>query len=243
MYYVRVSPPNEAFPKAREAVLKALEIAPEVAEAHYVKGLIYQDFDWDYISNRIAFEKAIQLNPNYPNVYIGYSINFNRLGNQKKALELLKKLVSMDPLSPFFNYFLATQYMTMGQYDIGIGIFKQIIEMRPAYSEAYRELGHTYSLQGKHKEAISTINQAVHLSQRNTTALGNLALAYYEAGQKREIKNIQIELDEKSKKEWVPATILAAVHFYLGEYEKSFSLLEKAYEDQENESLGWISYI
>ena len=60
-------PPNEGFPKAREAVTRALEIDETLGEAHATLGHIHFQYDRDWAGAEREFKRAIELNPNYAN--------------------------------------------------------------------------------------------------------------------------------------------------------------------------------
>jgi len=68
------NPPKEAYPKAKAATLRALEIDDTLPEAHASLGWIKMFYDWDWAAAERAFQRAIELNPNYATAHNWYAM-------------------------------------------------------------------------------------------------------------------------------------------------------------------------
>lgn len=93
------APPDEAFAMSREAVNRALELEPELAEAHAQLGRIQAAYDWDIKAAEASYNRALELAPGSSAVLDGASILAYKLGNFDRALELCQRVLDQDPLS------------------------------------------------------------------------------------------------------------------------------------------------
>ncbi|HEX7317075.1 MAG TPA: tetratricopeptide repeat protein [Pyrinomonadaceae bacterium] len=95
--------PRDAFPKAQEAVTKALELDGSLAEAHAILGRIKFWFDWDWAGSESEFRRAIELSPNNADAHRLYAHLLSNTGRYEEALRELKRARELDPLSLITN--------------------------------------------------------------------------------------------------------------------------------------------
>ncbi len=93
-------PAEKAFPQAKAAALKALEIDDKLAEAHASLATIISDFDWDFVGAEKEFKLAIELNPGYATAHQYYAYHLSNLGRREEAMREIKIARNLDPLSP-----------------------------------------------------------------------------------------------------------------------------------------------
>src|ERR1043166_9947683 len=131
--YFRLStsywPPKDAYPKAMEAVLKALDLDETLAEAHAVLGIIKKRCDWDWVAARKAFERAIEINPDYPTAHQWYGNYLDSLGRFDDALREKNRALELDPLSLSIHVSLGTTYWMMGKAPEAMGNIYEAMEM------------------------------------------------------------------------------------------------------------------
>src|SRR5215469_1366552 len=96
--------PAEAFPKAKAAVLKALEINDSLAEAHAFLAAVRLFYDWNWSGAEHACKRAIELNPNYAAAHAVLSDCLFVTGRQEEAMAEAQLAVELDPLSPNLNF-------------------------------------------------------------------------------------------------------------------------------------------
>ena len=88
--------PHDAYPKASDAVQKALSLDPQLAEAHTSLGLIKFQYDWDWPRAEKEFKEAISINPNYPPAHHFYADYLKAMGRFDEALKEIEKAQELD---------------------------------------------------------------------------------------------------------------------------------------------------
>jgi serine/threonine protein kinase/Tfp pilus assembly protein PilF len=218
-------PASEAFPKARTAALKALELDDSLAEAHTALGNVKEDYEKEY-------KRAIELNPGYEIAHAWYSNLLLELGRLPEAIAEARTAQQLDPLSAFTNDNLAAMLYYAGEYDQAIQQCQKTLEIDPASHQAHRHLGQIYTQKRLYPEAISELRKAVELSAGSTEALADLGYVLGISGKKEEAKQILLELEDSSRHHSVSSYHLAIIQIGLGEKELALESLRKAVDDR-----------
>ncbi len=224
-------PASEAFPKARTAALKALQIDDSLAEAHTALGNVKEDYDWDWQGAEKEYKRAIELDPGYELAHVWYSNLLLELGRLQEAIVESRTAQQLDPLSAFTNDNLAAILYYAGQYDQAIEQSQKTLEIDPASHQAHRHLGQVYIQERRYPEAVSELKKAVELSPGSTEALAELGYVLGISGKKDEARQILLELQDSSQHRAVSSYHLAIVHIGLGERELALQSLRKAVDD------------
>jgi tetratricopeptide (TPR) repeat protein len=225
-------PKKDAFPKAKEAALKALELDDSLAEAHASLGYVKGAYDWDSSGAEREFQRAIELNPSYATAHRFYGLALAGMGRFEEALRELKRALELDPLSTAGNHALALGFFKARQYDQSIEQGRRTLELDPNFIFAHWLLGLAYIQKSMYKDGIAESEKAVVISPNNTLALSGLGYAYAAAGRRAEAQKVIDRLNEFSKREYVPAVHRVNIYAGLGEKDKAFEWLDKAYEDR-----------
>jgi len=226
-------PPKIAFPKAKEAALKAIELDETLSEAHVALGLIKTMFDWDWEGAEREFKQAIELNSNYAPAYGGYSYYLTALGRLDEAITECEKAIELDPLSAVLNDPLNIALLRAGRLEQAKEQLKKLIIMEPNYSHAWWLLGQTYIIESRYEEGIIEIEKALDLSKNNALILSGLGWAYAISSRKSDAQKVILELKRRMKNEYIRPYLFAKIYASLGEIDQSFEWLEKAYEEQD----------
>src|ERR1700719_1033782 len=139
-----VIPPKEAFPKAKVAALKALELDSALGEAHNSLAFVLDGFDWDFDSAGKEFQRAIELNPGYATAHHWYAWHLSLLGRYDDAIAEMRKAESLDPLSLIINADLAEILVLAHSYDESIRQSRKTIDMDPNFALAHNQLAQAY---------------------------------------------------------------------------------------------------
>jgi len=225
--------PHEAFPKAKAAAQKALELDSSLSQAYCSLAFVSLLYDWDWTAAEKGLKKALSLNPGLDSAHFGYAVFLASLGRHEESVLALKKAVELDPLSLRMNTELGFCFRLARRYDEAQEQLKKTIEMDPNFGQAHFYLGILYNDKGMYKEAISEIQQAIGLTGGLSGAFGHLGYAYAMLGQKDEAEKILHGLEERSKEEYIGTTTLMLIHTALGEINKWFECLEKAIEERD----------
>jgi eukaryotic-like serine/threonine-protein kinase len=220
---------GEAFPKARTAALKALEIDDAVGEAHSALANIKEDYDWDWKGAEVEYRRAIELSPGDEVAHASYSNLLLELGRFPEALAEAKIAQSLDPLSVFANDNLAAMLYYAGEFDQAIEQCRKTLELDPRSNQAHRHLAEVYTQRRMYAEAVSELKAAIDLSPGNLEALAELGYVYGVAGMENEARAVLMKI--KSNRN-VSAYRLAVVYAGLGENENALKSLKEAVDSR-----------
>jgi len=224
--------PRDAFPKAKAAALKALEIDEALPEAH--AALAYANFyyDWDWLGAEREFKRSIELNPAYATARMNYSVYLTVMGCHQEGLAEAEKAWELDPLSLIINANIALVLYLARQYDQVIEQCRKTLEMDPNFVVAHLWLGQTYLQKGVFHEAIKEFQTAIELSEGSPFYVAMLGHAYAVAGDVLEAQKLLDQLKKLSVGAYVSSYSIAEVYVGLGDRDKAFEWLQKAYEER-----------
>jgi tetratricopeptide (TPR) repeat protein len=223
--------PNEVYPKAETAALKALEIDENLAEAYVSLGAINHQYRWDRSEAENLYKKAISINPNYATAHQWYGELLLALGRYDDALVELNKAQELDPFKPVINMLQGRIYFFMRDYDEAIVKYKAAIELHPNFQPNYLFLSRIYSQANMHEEAIETAKKAINLSA-NLWAISRLGYTYGKAGDiVKAQEQLKIINTFSNQQLILNAGSIAELYVGLGDYKKVFEWLEIAYEN------------
>ena len=232
--------PHAAFPKAKAAVLRALEIDDAIPEAHVSLGVILMDYDWNWRGAELSFQKAIGLNPNYAAAHQVYGTLLLRLGRIGDAILELKKAQSIDPLSPSINTWMGEAFAELGEDEAAIRVHTETTRFAPDYLFAYYFLVQSYVRTGRLEASAKAAEDAVLLS--DDMSLTRSASIFLKAhigdreGARRELDG----LIEKRREKYVSAINIASGFAVLRETEDVLKWLETACEERDS-NLTWLN--
>lgn len=224
--------PHKAYPKAKAAALKALELDDTLGEAHCSLGFFRLLYDWNFREAEGEFKKAIRLAPNYPNAHDGLGFFFKAVGRHAEAIEKCKQAQRLDPLSPFAHVSLGYGYYFARDFDRAIEECNKALELDKYSTFAYRNLGLAYLQLGNSENAINALSKAVTFSSGGLAFESYLGYAYGVAGKRTEAMDVLENLQATFKERYVPAYNIAMLYLGLNDLEKTFEWLEKAFEER-----------
>lgn len=231
-------PPIEARARAEEAALKALEIDSTLAEAHSALGYV-RHFNWSWTTAEEEFKRAIALNPNYANAYNYYAGFLMSRGRVDEAIAASNRARELDPLSLAISVQRGFLLENARRYDEAIEQLQSVVALDQNHYQAYWMLGHTYAVSGRYDQGVESAEKAVELSGRAPGALGTLGFVYGLAGRKAEAEKVLNELLDLNNRRYVTSAAIAYVYIGLGDKDRAFVWLEKAYQERSN----FIAYL
>ncbi len=226
--------PNEAYPKAKAAAIKALDADTTLGEAHTSLAFSLDASDWDWKSAEMEYRRAIELNPGYATAHHWYAWHLSELGRSDEAIAEMKKAESLDPLSLIIGAETAEILLVAHRTDESIEQSRKTIAMDSNFAIAHLELGLAFLQKQMYSEAIQELQMAIDLSKGSTTCTSNLAYAYAVSGRKSEALSILNRLKNGSRQN-EPA--IALIYVGLGEKDQAIIWLEKAYSERFNPSI------
>ena len=224
---------KEAFPQAKAAAMRALEIDENLADAHTVLGWVGIWFDWDWNSAENQFKKAIELNPNNSDAHRGYAHLLSSLGRHSEAIDEIRRAREFDPLT-LINHSLEGQFLFYaGRDDEAIVRLRNAIESEPNFWIAHGVLGRVYLRREMFSEAIAELSKAKELSSGSPEPITQLGYALARSGQRKEALATLKELQSVASEHYVPAYSFAMIHNGFGEKEEALKYLEQSLQERE----------
>jgi TolB-like protein/DNA-binding winged helix-turn-helix (wHTH) protein/Flp pilus assembly protein TadD len=226
-------PPVEGLAGRRKAAQKALELDPTLPEAIATRGGVAVE-DWDWPTAERCFKRAIELKPNDTTTHCWYGLVLAGLGRYDEAVTEAKRAKELDPL--FQDDGLMGQILYWARhYDKALEHSRKILERHPSAPCAHGLIGPIYLLQGAKEPALAELARAAELSGHTSSAESCLGQAFAMCGRKIEAQQILQALITKSKDHYVGSLNIARIYAGLGDRDRAFEWLDKAYRKYESE--------
>jgi TolB-like protein/Tfp pilus assembly protein PilF/predicted Ser/Thr protein kinase len=231
---LRASGREEPLRMARAAVSRALELDPDLAEAHTALGLIHFFFEWDWAGAEAAFQRALALNPGSRAVQEEYGWFLTSMGRLDEGLAHSREASLLDPLSVGPVHDIAINYMARGDLEQAATNFRRTIDMDPNWTWGYVKLGRTLAQQKKCPEALAQAEIAERRIAGGAAPLSRawLGFTYGICGETVRARQKLEELHALSRERYVDPSLYAEIHSGLGEADEALRWYEKAYEDR-----------
>jgi TolB-like protein/Flp pilus assembly protein TadD len=230
--YFRVFPARQAFPKAKAAALKALELNAELAEAHNCLAFVRHSFDWDWAAAGQAYTRGFEISPDFATARHWYGFSLGMLGRVDEALAEVRRAQELDPLSLIINTHLGLMLYWARRYDGAIDQLWQTLEMEPNFAPAHGHLGWVYEQKAMPEESISHLQKAILLSDGSPEKIAALGHAYATFDRRAKAHDLLDQLRALSQRRFVSAYDFAIIYAGLGEKDQAFEWLERAYEER-----------
>lgn len=222
-------PPREVMPRAEQAALRAVALAPDLGEAHAVLGLVRTFWNWDWAGAESSFRKAVALDPGSADVRHRFSQVLAATGRLKEAIAQSRQALALDPLSPNVSHYLGRLYYFDHDLDRAADQLRTAVELDPQNFWAHLFLGLTYEMQGKDEEAFRHRVRSAVLGGASPLIIAKGQEDYSRLGYTALRHKI---LDSEAAQARMPlaSSSLALGYARLGEKEKALYWLEKAFE-------------
>lgn len=226
-------PPKNAFPQAKAAALKALEIDSKLPQAYSALAWVSMLYDWEWKAAESNLKEALALNPSLYNAHWGYGVFLSIQIRFEEALKEYKMALKVDPLSLPLNSELGSCLWEAGKYDEAQEQFQKTLDLDPNFGLAHFYMGLVYNNKGKHEQAILELRKAIRLTGGLSWGYGALGYTYAITGRTDEAKKILNQLKERSKRRYIRPTAIVQIYQGLEDIDRVFEWLEKAIEDRD----------
>ncbi len=232
-------PPKEAFPKGKAAAKAALQLDPDLAEAHTALAALLWLDDWEWEKAQTEFKRSLELSPTYPTANHWYAEYVMTMGRHEEAMVRIKKSQDLDPLSLIISVAVGWAHYFARRYDEAIEQLRRTVDLDPNYPITYWILGLLLRKTGCYELAITEGEKGVKLSGGSPLMRAALAHTLGTAGRTREALQILDDLTKLAKQKYVAPYFFAGIHIGLGENERAIEYLQKCYEEHSH----WLIYL
>jgi serine/threonine protein kinase/tetratricopeptide (TPR) repeat protein len=226
-------PAQEAWPRAKAAATKALELDDQIGEAHASLGYVKWMYDMDWTGAENEFRRAVELNPGYATAHYWYSNYLLVFSRFDVAISEIRRAMELDPLSSPIAVGLGLTYNHARQYDRAIEALHNVAELDSSSGTMRLEMGVALLGKRKYPEAIASLQDATaREATAGISALAMLGYAYGRAGEKERAREILRQITRDSVGRYFKPTACALVCVGLGDYDQAISWLQKAYVEE-----------
>jgi TolB-like protein/Tfp pilus assembly protein PilF len=226
------APPELERPKVLSAVRKALELDPELGDAHVLLARLYQR-QWRWADAESEYKQALELNPNDAAAHLGLGEWLLCKGHSEEALTWARRGRELDPLQ-VSGVSIGWILFSARRYEDAIQEFRSVLAIWPDDAFALWQLGVVLIANRQPEEAIPPLEKAVSISNRSAAVIGVLVSAYAHAGRRKEALQLVNELKRRREKGYVPTAAFLNAYLGLGDYDAAFAWFERAYQEQSN---------
>jgi len=232
--------PRDSMPIAKQNAVKALELDPNLAQAHYELAAIHFYGDWDWAGAEKEFKSALELNPGDAESHRFYAFFLSARGRAAEAQAESRKAQDLDPLSISTQVTAGFVFYFARDFDRAIEQCRRVLDLDPNSAGAYDCLGSAYLSTGRYEQGIAAAQKASTLSGDDPQRLVGLGRAYALADRKADATHVLDQLGLVARHGYVPPYFFAEIYGALGERDHAFAKLNDAV-DERDVFLAWMN--
>lgn len=232
---------SETAPKAKRAVLKALELDGGLAEAHTTYGVLLAEHEWRWAEAEFQFRRAIELNPNYATAHHWYAFSilrhFRRVEEEMREAE---RAFELDPMAPIMTLNMGQSLYMQERYSEALDWGRRALQIDPNFVAANIAMADWYGASGNHEEAFRLLDAALPKSGF-TPGIQKVfrALALGRAGRGSEARRLLSEA-LTSQDSSIPPSGVAEAFLASGEVDLAFEQMQVALEQRDKNLLDLV---
>ncbi len=224
--------PVDAFPKARQYALKAIEIDSRLAEPHVSLGAVYNSYEGLLTKSEEEFKKAIELKPSYSTAHMWYGLLLNAMLRFEEGYKQIEQAGEFDPMSRLTALNLGWMLMYMGKPEEAINKLRNTVDDNPEWATAHIGLGWALLLDSEIDEAILELKNGLALSKGDHHLKPEIASGLAFAGRREEATRIYGELTDPYNEVWIADIRIAEILFALDRFDEAFTRLDRSLEER-----------
>jgi pentatricopeptide repeat protein len=229
--FVGVSP-EQTRPKVISAARKALELEPDLAEAHVLLAHVQREqFHW--AAAEAEYRRALELNPNDADAHAGLALWLLSWGRTDEAVAWALRGRELDPLAVSGDH-IGWILFQSHRYNESIRELRSSLAVQPDDASALLYLGFALVANNQPGDAAAVLEKAISVSHGSPAATGVLIRAYCHSGRRTDALRLLAELHKRGKAGYVPAGAFVNAYLGLGDHEQAFVWLEQAFKEQSN---------
>lgn len=226
---------NDAMPRALEAARRSIELDPNVAETHCAFACATMLYDLDYELAEKGFERALQLNPSYPQALAWYGLFLLQWisGRSKEALEQMLRLIELDPLSAYAHVISSFSAVSSGRIADAVEHSRRGVELDSKSYLALWSFAAALQCDKQYAKALVVVERALAISGRHPWALMTLAATYEASGETDKARAVFTEFEARRASEYIQPSMLTAAAAAIGEIDRGIEFAQQALNDRD----------
>jgi TolB-like protein/DNA-binding winged helix-turn-helix (wHTH) protein/Tfp pilus assembly protein PilF len=230
MGHMMFLPPQEAFPPAKTAAVRSLELDDSLEEAHTALGNVKFLYEWDFPGAAAEFQRALELNPSSVRAQSSYADYLSAMGRADEAIEHARQGLDVDPVSLSATMSLAWQLYRARRYEEAVVEALKVADIDPKLSSAHVCLGLAYEQQRRFPEAIEELQRATGFCRDR--CFGLIGQVFAMSGDRRAALDAMRQLQRRA---YASPWLVAVIYAQLNDKDRAFAWLEKAYTGREHD--------
>ncbi|MEP7347196.1 MAG: tetratricopeptide repeat protein, partial [Gemmatimonadaceae bacterium] len=227
-----VVPPHVAYPAARAAALRAIDLDPLLAEGYASLGLVRLNYDWDWEGAEREFRTAIELNPSYSTAWQWYSSFLSSMGRHDEAITSAQQATALDPLSILATIRLGIAYSYALNYEQALATLERATAMDPTFLNSQSWLSNAYQGLGRYEDALRVAEDAYTASQNSPAWRGLLAIVYRGMGRDDEARAI---FQDRVRASDIPPFFMAFLYLMLDDHDQVYAWLNRGVDERSDQ--------
>jgi serine/threonine protein kinase/tetratricopeptide (TPR) repeat protein len=225
--------PNDAWPKAKQAALKAIQKDPYNAEAYSILAEVASYYEWNQHEAETLYKRAIELNPSSAEAHALYALFLHLMARQDEARSEINSALRADPLTSWYKHVLSLTYFAQGRYEEAQKCVNEILEYDPQYAHAHDLLARIYISTMKHEKALQEIEKVGHTAAEGYEQNTYRGWLYARAGARAKAQQLLSGVASPPAGTNVSPAFLAMVYSALGDIDSAFYWIDRACEQRD----------
>ena len=226
--FYEMVPSTEAMPQARDAAIRAIELEPDLAEAHTSLADVHLHFDWRWDAAGREYRRAIECNPGYALGYHWYANLLAATGQHDAAYAAVMRALEIDPVSLSIQVWAGVTSHLARRYDDAVQHYQQALELDPNFAVAHMYLAQSLEQKGRYPDALHSFDTAIRLTGGSSNLTAMKAHAHALAGQSLAARGLLNQLQHSAAGKCMPSYDIAATYSALGDCASAVHWLERA---------------
>jgi TolB-like protein/DNA-binding winged helix-turn-helix (wHTH) protein/Tfp pilus assembly protein PilF len=222
------SSPKQQMPEVKSAAMQALQLDPNLANAHVLLGDVHLLFDWDWAAAEKEYNRALEINPSLPEAQLGFATYLGTLGRFDEALSHVEQAYVSDPLAIDTRNDALWIYYFSGRMKDTVEQAQKAIELEPSSGLPYALLAMAYARMGEKAQTIEMAEKARTLSN-SPSIMSTTASALAQVGQEKQARSLLKQAIENSRNHYLCRFLVATTYSELGDKEQTLQSLEEGY--------------
>ncbi len=231
--------PDDAMPMAEEAAKRAIQLDSLLSGPYATLAYKNALYDLNQALAKKYFVKALQLNPNSPQVHYWYGQYLNSYESCDLGIAEMQRAVELEPQGSVAYFNLGISLVCAEKFKEAVTALKTSVELNKQFAYPYAFLGHAYRGLGQLDEARRAYERATELS--NEVAM--VALVYLNVKDHQMTKATELfeGLEKQKQSGYWSKLSLALGSYYLGQKDRAFAYFANALETHDIQLSGFLN--